>query len=467
MSESVDDPRIRYVVAVLLGKSPDEFVWPNWFVYRHDWPEGLVRGVQVIPSGFFGSGYGKGDSLPELPLPTLEGIPVLYGGDRVCQTGERIVVTADILASAFFLLTRYEEWVRPTVRDSHGRFPGQGSLPLLAGVLDRPIVEEYRQLFGQWLRRIGIEIAHAPTTFSAVITHDVDTLGCRRGLVQAIRRVGGFVVGRRPWRESLELAKRDLGLSEDPCGDLGPALASGQELVRRVGSDRVRQIFFFMAEGEVSLDRSYEIEGQRAREAVEKVLASGAEVGLHASYEAGEKPELIAGERQALEQVAGRPVAMNRHHYLRWREPGDGFQVAASGIRSDYTLGYADVAGFRLGVCRPVPLFDPAEQRLVGIEEHPLIVMDCSLSNANYMNLDEEQAFACVCNLIDRVAEHDGEFVMLWHHNILCPASGNYHPSLYPRVLDYLSYRLTGVRSWEDQGGHKGRQSCGENCGLR
>jgi hypothetical protein len=101
-------------------------------------------------------------------------------------------------------------------------------------------------------------------------------------------------------------------------------------------------------------------------------------------------------------------------------------------------LGYADVAGFRLGVCHPIPLFDPVKMEPIGIEEHPLIVMDCTLNSPKYMNFDEGQAFEWCKRLIDETRKHDGEFGMLRHNTSLTSSPGNYHPLLYKRLLSTL-----------------------------
>jgi hypothetical protein len=172
------------------------------------------------------------------------------------------------------------------------------------------------------------------------------------------------------------------------------------------------------------------------------VVDANAEIGLHASYEAGAEPDCVKEERKALEKAAGVPIAKNRHHFLGWREPEDGEMIAAAGIRWDATLGYADMAGFRLGVCRPIPLFDPIHQTLLGIEEHPLVVMDCSLDRPNYMNLSREAALDHVRRLADATCRHRGEFVCLWHNTTLSSTNTNYQKWLYSRVLEYLSELL-------------------------
>ena len=97
--------------------------------------------VVIVPSGFFRDGvYGTAASLPALPLPAVEGVPILYGEPRVERVGDTVVVYADVVASAYFLLSRYEEMVRRGVRDVHGRFPGRESVAARGGFIHRPEV---------------------------------------------------------------------------------------------------------------------------------------------------------------------------------------------------------------------------------------------------------------------------------------------------------------------------------------
>jgi hypothetical protein len=193
-----------------------------------------------------------------------------------------------------------------------------------------------------------------------------------------------------------------------------------------------------MAGGHSPYDGDYDVTSKKIRNRLQQVASAGAEIGLHASYEAGIRPELVGTERRCLEKAAEVSIEKNRHHYLAWREPEHGAILAQAGIGWDATLGYADVAGFRLGVCRPIPLFDPIQQRSLGIEEHPLVVMDCTLDRPKYMNLDEQSAFECVNQLIDATYRYRGEFVALWHNTVLASNDGSYHKWLYLRVLNRL-----------------------------
>jgi hypothetical protein len=235
------------------------------------------------------------------------------------------------------------------------------------------------------------------------------------------------------------------GLQSDPLDNLDEVAQLDQWLTGRFLPERCRSLYFFMAGGNSQHDAGYRVGDRKILNRLRQVARSGAEIGLHASYEAGINPARVGVERQALQEVTGIPVQKSRHHYLAWREPEHGKAIAEGGICWDATLGYADVAGFRLGVCRPVPLFDPIQQRLLGIEEHPLVVMDCSLDRPNYMNLGEEAAFDCVCRLIDETYRHQGEFVCVWHNTVLASTDTSYHKRLYPRVLDYLAGLLAAA----------------------
>ena len=431
------DPRVDYSLNVLLDCDSTANVPISYGEERSDADDGLE--IHIVASGFLGHGYGTTASLPPLPLKTIEGVPLLFGAPEVVRRGSQLVIYADIIASTYFLVTRYEEWVRRDVRDKHGRFPGKESLAYRAGFIDRPIVDEYGELLRGWAKRIGVHLPAPKRRFSVTVTHDVDHIGTGRGTIRLLRSIASGLLGRRSWGSALQNARIALGLARDPLDNIDDVIELDQRLVDHDRLNRCRVKYFFMAGGGTAFDNTYDIRSSKLRNILRRVSASGAEIGLHASYEAGARPELTATERVTLEESAGLSVRENRHHYLGWREPADGHALAEAGITRDSTMGYADVAGFRLGVCHAIPMFDPESARLLGIEEYPLTVMDVTLSNQDYMHLDEEAAFDCVCRLADTTFRHGGEFVMLWHNNTLASTSETYHPRLYPRILNYLA----------------------------
>jgi hypothetical protein len=102
-------------------------------------------------------------------------IPVIYGNAFVRVGNERIECGADIFASVFFMLTRWEEYVCQT-RDAHGRFPAYASLAYRAGFLHRPVVNEYAEMLWTMLSRLGCKQKRKARRFELVLTHDVDVV---------------------------------------------------------------------------------------------------------------------------------------------------------------------------------------------------------------------------------------------------------------------------------------------------
>jgi len=424
---------LGYVLNVLLGEEQSHVVIKKHIVYSNP-QSNLAESVRlcIVPSGFFGQGYGTESSLPALPLKEIDGVPLLYGKPCVQWKDNRLVVYADIIASTFFLVTRYEEIVRANVRDEHRRFPGRESLPYRANFIKRPIVDEYAALLRKWLREIGIDIKEPQRNFSVVLTHDIDQISKYGRILQPLRQVAKTFLGREPFGNIIDSILVPFGAKTDPY-DGSELMKLAVDFGNRMHSPLRQSVYFFIADGS-----NYDIYGKEARNFIKRVRDSGATIGLHASYSAGINPELIIKEKQALEEACGFPVRHNRHHFLMWREVKAGWALSKAGITWDATLGYADVAGFRLGVCRPIELFDPVEMKSFGIEEHPLIVMDGTLDSLDYMGLNEEEAFEYCQELISQTRRYNGEFVALWHNSQFTDRTGNYHPRLYRRLLDEL-----------------------------
>jgi hypothetical protein len=395
--------------------------------------------VCIISSGFFDENYGKSESLPALPLKEIEAVPLLYGQPEIRRQDGRLIVYADIIASAYFMVTPYEEMASRDVRDEHGRFTGKESLPYRAGFINRPIVDQYAELLRKWLREVGVETSESDRRFSVLLTHDIDVLRRFRNILNYIRMPFGILLGRQEAHNFPNAIAVLLGLKNDPMNTFEEMIELEKTFCEEMNPVDAEIVYFFLAGDKTKHDRMYNIRSKPAKEAITAVYESGAKIGLHASYGAGVQPELIAAEKAILEDVCGFEICRNRHHYLTWREIEDGWAMAKAGINWDATLGYADMAGFRLGVCRPIPLFDPIKIKLFGIEEHPLVVMDCTLDRKKYMNLDETQALTYCKELIDQTRKYNGEFVVLWHNTAFVKAWDNYHTQLYPKLLSELT----------------------------
>jgi hypothetical protein len=155
---------VDYLLSWLVGEDFARFIG-----YTDDEARFADYRVVILPSWHIGG------ALPHLPLAEIEGIPLLFGEPHVSRRGDTLVVHADVIASTFFLVSRYEELARPRERDEHGRFPGRSSLPCCAGFIHRPVADAYGALLRRWLREVGVPVpADRPSLQNLYLTHDVD-----------------------------------------------------------------------------------------------------------------------------------------------------------------------------------------------------------------------------------------------------------------------------------------------------
>jgi hypothetical protein len=388
--------------------------------------------VVIIPSGFFDeSMYGKPCSLPSLPLQEVEGVPLLFGLPKTETIGTTLVVHADIIASAYFLLTRYEEMVRREARDVHGRFPGKESLPYRAGFLHRPVADEYGRLLRNWLRQAGLRIPERKREISKVyLTHDIDAPFLYRSWK-------GFVRSLLDKRGISASVRGKYGAAEnDPYYTFPHLFRLDNYLQEALGGDRCQPVYFLKAGGYTRQDKPrYNLQNGDMQKLIHEIRSRQALIGLHASYQAGLNPPLILKEKETLEKAIGDRVSLSRHHFLACREPEDTDVLETAGITGDFTPGYADAAGFRLGTSRPVRWINPVTRRLSPLVLHPLLIMDCTLKDSKYMGLSAGEAESYASALIEQARQAGGEVTLLWHNTSLLPSPGNYLPALYDTLL--------------------------------
>lgn len=429
---------IDYLLQFLCGEEQGE----NWKLigYTNN-PEQYSRYKVVIqPSGFFEEGiYGTEATLPAIPLRQWEDIPILFGQDSTEIQDGCLIIHADLIAGSYFLLSRYEEMIRPKVRDTHGRFPGKESLPYRAGFIDRPIIEEWGVLLRAALRQQGVEISEPPRSIRKVyLTHDVDQLAHYR---RTRGMLGGLLRGiKRKTERKLALKSYFGGVIFDPWYTFPFLYKTDTELQQKMGRDRCEVITFIRSGGGKKKEDKpvSNLAHPDYKLLLKYTKRKKVSIGLHTSYEAGIHPGKVGTEKKTLEEFTETVITYNRNHFLNNREPADMQALADAGITDDFSMGYADIAGFRLGTCRPVRWINPATRTLTSLTLHSLTVMDVTLSEKRYMFMNAHDALQYCISLIETAERFNGEISLLWHNNTVEKNASLYHRQLYKELLDYL-----------------------------
>jgi hypothetical protein len=396
--------------------------------------------VVIKASGFFNEGtYGKDNSFPTLPLKIWDEVPILYGEAFSEIIGNTVVLNADIVAGTYFLISRYEEMLRPKVRDVHGRFPGKESLPYKAGFIDRPIIEEWGFQFRSLLRENGFEIPEPPKKIRKVyLTHDLDQLAHFRTIRGML---GGVIRGIKRPKEGQKALKSFFGrVSDDPWYTFPFLFKLNNDLRTKIGKDKCESIIFVRSMGmKYKEDKPFpNLLLPDYKYLLRYCKRKDVTIGLHASYECGVHPERVLEEKIKLEKAIHNELTYNRNHFLNHREPADFQQLIDANILHDFSMGYADVAGFRLGTCRSVRFINPHYKTLTKLVLHPITIMDGTLSDKRYMYMNAHDAFQYCEQLIKNVATFNGDLVLLWHNTSVEVHPDFYHRKLYKDILNLL-----------------------------
>jgi hypothetical protein len=354
----------------------------------------LPAGVLLFESGI---------RVPEIKLEQEERLPCLFH-----RPAEGAVVPFDLPAMAFYLATRYEEYL-PYTADRHGRFPASQSLASRAGFLHIPVINRWvGRLVDQLKDRYPSWLVTRPA-FRYLPTFDIDLAWAflhRPWWVQAGGMGKALLQGR--WvalRKRLETLR---GRRPDPFFTF--------PLLRRLhppgGSPE--PVFFFLLGDYGSFDKNIPPSDPAFRSLVAG-LARDYRTGIHLSYRSNREKTQIPVEIGRLAEISGLPVVRNRQHFLKLHLPETYRRLLSNGIREDYSMGYADDIGFRAGLANPFPWYDLERETSTSLIVYPFQVMDVTLKN--YLQWTPAEAWGPVRNLLEETYKAGGVFCTLWHNS--------------------------------------------------
>lgn len=329
----------------------------------------------------------------------------------------RVVVPADLFASAFWFLSRWEELFSDR-RDEWGRFRYVDS-GFRAG-LDLHSVDDYLRIVEGLLKGVlawaGRRMWWLPrwsegAPFAFCVTHDIDALF----KWHPRRVVGELGYVRKAWREAglagawerVQSTARNVQASRNPYDNV-------QELGRQEQALRVRGTYFFLAGRRHPKDGDYDLERDlRVHSLFSQVRSLGHEIALHGSFSTYGNAALLRREKEVLEQIVG-PVVGHRQHFLHMdvRDSWDIYREV--GFEYDSSLGFPDHEGSRAGFSFPFSPFDIAGRLAYPFLEMPLTVMDASLYG--YQGLGADAAWERLRQEMEHVKEVGGCFTLLWHN---------------------------------------------------
>jgi len=397
-------PYLEYVFSIFLSiyKIPVKIV----VVYGKE----KSGDINILPStaiDFFSST----DSEPKIYKNILwadRTIPLLFQKkveDPIIQfdrKGNNVIITADILSSAFYFVSCWQEYYNKK-KDDFGRFPVTESLLYKLSVLDIPVVNYYFDILATAIGKLLNEKPIIKNSFSTIITHDIDK--CMTGwkenafyLFNTGKILKGFQVILN------KTFKKDIWFNFDK--------------ILKIEKDlNLKSTFFILTKHKKYKKFSnadYNLKNPDLQNVLNKIEETGSEIALHGSIGSGWIHDFLPEEIKEL----NRTISGNRFHYLAVQIP-DSFEIIENNkLKYDSSLGFSAKIGFRSGICFPYKPFNFKTNKAFSFFEHPVMVMDTTLINKKYMGLDPEDSMKIISKLLNEVQKFNGIFVILWHNTL-------------------------------------------------
>ncbi len=376
----------------------------------------------------------------------LNGLPVLFPLSDQKQfysiTGNNLIFEDDLLKSAFFLLSGYQEIVNNT-RDRLGRFSAKESVQQKLGITAKPLVNYYFEVIKEGIqvflrtRHAILHVRSKLAPFGFVLTHDVDRI--RHYTINYLIYKAKELLGFRPSAVSKHVLFKQFANAlagylklrrGDPAWDFDflRGLEHGHEIV---------SVFFFLSDEKRHVDADYRFDDKEIITLIKWLAKEGCEIGLHGSHNSAISLASMQKNKSDLQEVYPHVLKGIRQHRLRYEIPDTAIYQSQLGFTYDTSLGFFDHEGFRNACCTPFKLYDFKGEKMIDLWELPLNVMDCTL--LEYRGLDFEEALKCAENLLNEIISFSGVFTLLWHNGyfdeIRFPGIKSFYKKLIQKVM--------------------------------
>jgi hypothetical protein len=316
----------------------------------------------------------------------------------------------DIFAASFYLISRYEEYL-PHKKDLYGRYAHENSLAYKEDFLKLPLVNFWLQEFGKTLGQKCPALTLFPKPFTFLPTYDIDIAYSylHKGVA---RNLGGFI--KAMWGSEWALVKERMnvlfGKQQDPFD-------SYQWMDKLHHALQLKPLYFFLFARE---NKAYDKNILPSRLPMKQLVRQHAqryEVGIHPSWQSGDKEEFLKEELQLLEEVSGRKMTKSRQHYIRMNLPETYRKLIDAGIAEDYSMGYGSINGFRASYCLPFFWYDLQKEEITKLTIYPFCYMDANSYYEQQYNCDE--ALKEMDHYYKITKEVSGLLVTIWHNHFL------------------------------------------------
>ncbi|NDP22418.1 MAG: hypothetical protein GZ091_15240 [Paludibacter sp.] len=356
-------------------------------------------------------------------------IPFLFNDsdkeEILTNKDDRIIINYDIVASTFYFLSGWNEYVCSD-KDDFGRVKYNSTLIHRLKIDGVPVVNYYFDILNDALSQIKgktTKIDWNQHTFAVALSHDIDV--CNDAWLQ-----GSFSEFKKKRFLSIPKLITNRWFGKDDWFNFSKIVG----LERKYDANST--FYFLPRKGKVNewKNADYDIMSTDIKKVIRDLKENGNEIGVHGSFGSHKSSELL---KQDIARITNSTVEGNRFHFLMFDLACTVSILENAGIKYDTTIGFAEQIGFRRSICLPFYLFNFEKNEISTVLEIPLVVMDASLIFKKYMGLSQKESVTAVIAIIEEVKKFNGVFSILWHNTSFSDYKYTGWREVYEQILSY------------------------------
>ena len=317
---------------------------------------------------------------------------------------ENGTIPFDIFAAAFYLISRYEEYL-PHLKDVYGRFSYQESIAHKNDFLEEPVIDIWAFKLKESLRSFFPNIIFEEKKFNLKTIIDVPSVYYykNKGFLRTIGGVFTDLVRLKPKNIYTRLLVL-FRLQKDPYDTFNWIINKQKQV-----SDKF--LFFFLVGKFSTYDKNISLVKQPFINII-KLVSDYSIIGLKLSFFALSNLNILKKEKADIESITNRDLTISRNSFSKVNLPVNYRNLIKLNIREDYTMGYVNKIGFRASTCTPFLFYDIDNDIQTPLLINPYNLMDYSLLNINSF-LDKKEK---VIETIEKVKSVNGTFTSIFHN---------------------------------------------------
>ncbi len=377
-----------------------------------------------------------------------EMIPFLFsrGGEVYGFAKQNCIINKDIIASAFYFLSCWQEYVESKEEDSQGRVDYARSLQHHWNFTQMPVVDIYAQILENAIKRslpqlAGRSVFEREKSFTLALSHDIDywRFWTKKHLLDTLKyNLKSFK--KRPAQALYKLIGHAIHKSF-----FHSHYRLLRSMVKKEEALGTQSTWFLMGKEDYPDKRQSYIKEPAVQKEIKKLLSTQ-DVGLHGSPQAAFDISTLKAEKRNLEAL-GFDIKGYRTHYLYFDYQKSFALLEEAGFAYDSTLGYWESIGFRCGTSFPFYPYNLAEDRAFKVMEIPLIVMDTTMLSPKAMALSVPSARAKLRKMTSLAEKYKSLITILWHNTNFDPIDFPLWGALYRDTIKHAQKRGASITS--------------------